>query len=99
MSSWLFNFDRSISRIVRISTDAYAQENSAQEQRSLRRRQAQPKKDKQRAGGTIEPLSDNFIRAQALAERRGEPRQDQAPDCSGGDECEAQREKRRNFQI
>ena len=66
---------------------------------SFCRRETQTEKNEKRAGCSIEPLRDRFIRPQSFAERGREPRQNEAPDRARGDKGEPERDERRDFRV
>src|SRR2546423_6828429 len=61
---------------------------------SGRYRQTQPEKNEERSDGPIQNRRQRRTLSKPGAERAGKPRQDQAPDCSGGDKREPENHER-----
>src|SRR6266480_3474616 len=66
---------------------------------SLRSREAQTEKNKERADSSIEPLRNRFVRSQSFAKSGSKPRQDEAPDCAGGHKCETENQKCQHLDV
>ena len=67
--------------------------------RLLRGRETDSEKNEKRAGGAVQPLRNRFTFAQALAEDRREPRENETPNRSGGDKAEPEHDEGRDFHV
>jgi hypothetical protein len=66
---------------------------------SLRRGETETEKNKERAGSSIEPLRDRFVRSQSFAKSGSKPGEHETPDCASSHKGETEHQKRQHFSV